>query len=342
VSDPRPAPGRATGESRRDDAPTTARPPAVLLMGPTGTGKTDAALALVDRLPLEIVSVDSALVYRGLDVGSAKPPREVLARVPHHLVDVADPAQPYSAGDFLRDATAAMHAIHARGRVPLLVGGTMLYFRALQAGLADLPAADADVRREIDARARAIGWPAVHAELAAVDPDAAARIRPNDAQRIQRALEVWRLTGTPLSQLQKQDLRGAPGAEYLKLVLAPARRADLDTRLATRFDAMMERGLLAEVRILHARGDLHRDLPALRAVGYRQLWEHLAGECDLDTARRNAIHATRQLAKRQLTWLRAEPGAEWVEPFATETLETLVRRVKEWLSSRGWGPETLC
>jgi tRNA dimethylallyltransferase len=314
----------------------------VLLMGPTGTGKTDAALALVDWLPLEIVSVDSALVYRGLDVGSAKPPREVLARVPHHLVDVADPAQPYSAGDFLRDATAAMHAIHARGRVPLLVGGTMLYFRALQAGLADLPAADADVRREIDARARAIGWPAVHAELAAVDPGAAARIRPNDAQRIQRALEVFRLTGTPLSRLQKQDLRGAPGAEYLKLVLAPARRADLDTRLAARFDAMMERGLLAEVRRLHARGDLHRDLPALRAVGYRQLWEHLAGECDLDTARRNAIHATRRLAKRQLTWLRTEPGAEWLEPFAPETLETLVRRVKDWLSSRGWGPETLC
>jgi tRNA dimethylallyltransferase len=317
-------------------------PPAVLLMGPTGTGKTDAALALADCLPLEIVSVDSALVYRGLDVGSAKPTRDVLARVTHHLVDVADPAVPYSVGDFLRDATEAMRAIHARGRVPLLVGGTMLYFRALQSGLADLPAADAGIRRELEARAAVVGWPGLHAELAAVDPAAAERIRPNDSQRIQRALEVWQLTGTPLSSLQKQDLRGAPGAEYLKLVLAPARRADLDARLAARFDAMMERGLLDEVRTLRERGDLHRDLPALRAVGYRQLWEYLAGECDLETARRNAIHATRQLAKRQLTWLRAEPGAEWHEPFVPETLEMLIRRVKEWLSSRGWGPETLC
>lgn len=317
-------------------------PPAVLLMGPTGTGKTEAALALVERLPLEIVSVDSALVYRGLDVGSAKPPRDVLARVPHHLVDVADPAVPYSAGDFLRDATEAMRTIQARGRVPLLVGGTMLYFRALQAGLADLPAADPGIRRELDARAGVVGWPALHAELAAVDPAAAERIRPNDSQRIQRALEVWRLTGTPLSLLQKQDLRGAPGAEYLKLVLAPARRADLDHRLAARFDAMLERGLLDEVRALYGRGDLHHDLPAIRAVGYRQIWEHLAGECDLETARKNAIHATRQLAKRQLTWLRAEPGAEWYEPFSSETLEMLIRRVKEWLSSRGWGPETLC
>jgi tRNA dimethylallyltransferase len=311
------------------------RPPAVLLMGPTGTGKTDAALALVERLPLEIVSVDSALVYRGLDVGSAKPAPDVLARVPHHLVDVADPAEAYSAGDFLRDATRAMTDIVARGRVPLLVGGTMLYFRALQAGLADLPPADPTVRRELEARAAAVGWPALHAELAAVDPEAATRIRPNDSQRIQRALEVWRLTGTPLSRLQRQDLRGAPGAEYLKLVLSPPTRDVLDARLAARFDAMMERGLLAEVRRLYERGDLDRNRPALRAVGYRQLWEHLAGECDLDTARRNAVRATGQLAKRQLTWLRAEPGAEWYDPFATDVVERLVRRVEEWLSARG-------
>jgi tRNA dimethylallyltransferase len=318
------------------------RPPAVLLMGPTGTGKTEAALVLAERLPLEIVSVDSALVYRGLDVGSAKPPPEVLARVPHHLVDLLDPAERYSAGDFLRDATRAIDAIHARGRVPLLVGGTMLYFRALQAGLAELPPADADLRCELEARAAALGWPALHAELAAVDPDAAARIRPNDGQRIQRALEVWRLTGTPLSRLQRQDLRGAIVRDYLKLVLAPADRAVLDRRLAARFDAMMERGLLEEVRTLYGRGDLDRNLPALRAVGYRQLLEHLAGECDLESARRNAIYATRQLAKRQLTWLRAERGAEWFEPFEPGVVERVVRRVEDWLSSRGWGLETLC
>ncbi len=322
--------------------PPFERPPAVLLMGPTGTGKTDAALALAERLPLEIVSVDSALVYRGLDVGSAKPPRDVLDRVPHHLVDLLDPAEHYSAGDFLRDATRVIAEIHARGRVPLLVGGTMLYFRALQSGLADLPPADAAVRRELDARAAERGWPALHAELAAVDPDAARRIRPNDAQRIQRALEVWRLTGTPLSQLQRQDLRGAAVGDYLKLVLAPQARAALDERLAARFDAMMERGLLDEVRTLYGRGDLDGNRPALRAVGYRQLREHLAGECDLESARRNAIYATRQLAKRQLTWLRAEPGAEWFEPFAPGVVDRLVRRVEEWLSSRGWGPETLC
>jgi tRNA dimethylallyltransferase len=322
--------------------PPPARRPAVLLMGPTGTGKTDAALAMVGRLPLEIVSVDSALVYRGLDVGSAKPPRDVLARVPHHLVDLIDPAEQYSAGDFLRDATRAIDAIHARGRVPLLVGGTMLYFRALQSGLAELPSANAELRREIDARAARLGWPALHAELAAVDPAAAAKIRPNDAQRIQRALEVFRLTGTPLSRLQTQDLRGAAGHDYLKLVLSPASRADLDARLEARFDRMMERGLLDEVRSLYARGDLDRNRPALRAVGYRQLWEHLAGECDLDTARRNAVRATRQLAKRQLTWLRAEPGAEWIDPFAPDAIETLVRRAKDWLSARGWAPGTLC
>jgi tRNA dimethylallyltransferase len=306
-------------------------------MGPTGTGKTDAALALVERLPLEIVSVDSALVYRGLDVGSAKPARDVLARVPHHLVDVVDPAERYSAGDFLRDATRLIAEIAARGRVPLLVGGTMLYFRALQSGLADLPEADAGVRRALEADAAARGWPALHADLAAVDPAAAARIRPNDGQRIQRALEVWRLTGVPLSRLQAEDLRGAPGADYLKLVLAPAARAALEPRLAARFERMMERGLLEEVRALKARGDLDRDLPALRAVGYRQLWAHLAGECDLDTAQQRAVQATRQLAKRQLTWLRAEPGAEWFDPFAPDVVDRLAARIAEWLSARGWG-----
>jgi tRNA dimethylallyltransferase len=305
-------------------------------MGPTGAGKTDAAVALVERLPLEIVSVDSALVYRGLDVGSAKPGPDVLARAPHRLLDVRDPAEQYSAGDFLRDARQAMHEIRAHGRVPLLVGGTMLYFRALQAGLADLPAADAALRRELDARGAALGWPALHAELAAVDPAAAARIRPNDSQRIQRALEVYRLTGRPLSELQRQDLRGAVGADFLKLVLAPSDRAVLHDRLERRFDAMLERGLLAEVQRLHARTDLGPERPAIRAVGYRQLWGYLDGEYGLDEARRRAIHATRQLAKRQLTWLRAEPNAEWFDASDAHVGARLVARVADWLASRGW------
>ena len=317
-------------------------PPAILLMGPTGTGKTDAAVALAARFPLEIVSVDSALVYRGLDVGSAKPDAATLARVPHHLVDVRDPVEPYSAGDFLRDATRAMDEIRTRGRVPLLVGGTMLYFRALQAGLADLPAADPGIRRELEAEAARSGWPAQHARLAEVDPAAAARIRPNDAQRIQRALEVWRVTGRPLSELQRQDLRHGVIGDYLKLVLAPAERAVLHERLASRFDRMMERGLLDEVRRLRARGDLDPECPALRAVGYRQVWMHLDGAWDLAEARARAIQATRQLAKRQLTWLRAEPGTEWFDPFAAgpSVDERLANRVAEWLRARGWGAES--
>ncbi len=284
---------------------------ALLLMGPTGAGKTDAALELAGRLPVEIVSVDSAMVYRGLDVGTAKPDAAVRARVPHRLIDIRDPAERYSAGDFLRDAGEAMQAIRAAGRVPLLVGGTMLYFRALQSGLATLPPADPALRASLDARARAEGWPALHAELARKDPVAAARIAPGDAQRIQRALEVHALVGRPLSELQREDLKGAPGGDYLKLVLAPADRAAHADDLERRFDAMLRAGLLAEVEALYRRGDLDAELPALRAVGYRQLWAHLAGHCDLATARDDAIRATRQLAKRQYTWLRAEPGARW-------------------------------
>jgi tRNA dimethylallyltransferase len=303
---------------------------AILLMGPTGAGKTDAALALVERLPLEIVSVDSAMVYRGLDVGTAKPAAAVRARVPHHLIDIRDPAERYSVGEFLRDATEAMQAIRARGRVPLLVGGTMLYFRALQSGLANLPAADPALRAALAARARAAGWPALHAELAGVDPEAAARIRPSDGQRIQRALEVHALTGRPLSALQREDLRGAPGGEYLKLVLAPAERADLDAELARRFDAMLAAGLVAEVEALYRRGDLDSELPSLRAVGYRQLWACLAGHSDLATARAEALRATRQLAKRQDTWLRAEPGAQWVAGRGAPAAAQLARRIDDW------------
>jgi tRNA dimethylallyltransferase len=288
--------------------------PAILLMGPTGAGKTDAALALASRLPIEIISVDATLVYRGLDIGSAKPTREERARVPHHLIDICDPTERYSVGEFLRDVGPVMAGIRARGAVPLLVGGTMLYYRALQSGLARLPPADSAIRAELTSRAAVEGWPALHADLARVDPEAAARIAPRDGQRIQRALEVERLTGTPLSRLQREDVKRGCDASYLKLILAPKERSTLDARLAGRFDRMLAAGFLEEVRALHGRGDLNADLPALRSVGYRQLWPVVASGADLEAARATAIQATRQLAKRQYTWLRAEPEARWVEP----------------------------
>jgi tRNA dimethylallyltransferase len=306
--------------------------PAVLLMGPTGAGKSDAALALVERLPLEIVSVDSAMVFRGLDIGTAKPSAEIRARVPHHLIDILDPAESYSAGRFVEDARAAMEDIRSRGRVPLLVGGTMLYLRALQSGLASLPAADAALRRTIDERAARDGWPALHAELARLDPAAAARIRPNDRQRIQRALEVITLTGEPLSSRHAQDLRGARGGEYLRLVFAPSSREVQGERIAARFHRMMELGLLAEVQRLHARTDLGPHLPSIRAVGYRQLWAHLEGECSLDHAMERAIIATRQLARRQLTWLRAEPEAQWFDALDPQAADLMSGSVARWMN----------
>lgn len=281
-------------------------------MGPTASGKTALALELARALPAEIISVDSALVYRGMDIGTAKPSAEVRAAVPHHLIDVLDPAEPYSAGRFRRDALAAMAAIRARGRIPILAGGTMLYFRALQRGLAALPEADAGVRAAIDAAAAQRGWAALHADLAAVDPVVAARINPNDSQRIQRALEVWQVTGTPLSELQAAADGAPAGWAFLKLGLAPASRADLHTAIERRFQAMMAAGFLAEVERLHARGDLNAALPSIRAVGYRQLWAFLEGACSLDEASRDAVTATRRLAKRQMTWLRAETDLRWL------------------------------
>jgi tRNA dimethylallyltransferase len=309
------------------------RPRAILLMGPTGSGKTDAAAALAARLPLEIVSVDSAMVYRGMDIGTAKPSRELLARVPHHLIDLIDPAGSYSAARFVADATRAIGEIAARGRTPLLVGGTMLYFRALQSGLARLPAADPGIRRELDERAARLGWPALHAELARLDPAAAARIGPGDRQRIQRALEVIAITGGPISARQREDLRRASAPADLRLVLAPADRAAHAARLAQRFEDMMRGGLLEEVRALHARGDLRADLPAMRLIGYRQLWAHLEGRCTLPEAVRLAIVATRQYARRQLTWLRAEPGAEWFDADDPEVGAGLRDRVAGWLAA---------
>jgi tRNA dimethylallyltransferase len=290
--------------------------PAILLMGPTASGKSELAIELARALGGEIVSVDSALVYRGLDIGTAKPAAALRAEVPHHLVDILDPAAPYSAGRFRRDALAAMEAIRERGRLPILVGGTMLYFRALLKGLAELPEADPALRAVLDADAALRGWPALHTELARVDPAAAARIRPGDSQRIQRALEVWRLTGKPLSQLQAAGASPPAGWRFLKLGLAPPSRAELHAAIGRRFEIMMAAGFLAEVAALRARGDLHAGLPSMRAVGYRQLWAHLAGECRLEQAAEGAIIATRRLAKRQMTWLRAEPRLSWLEGAA--------------------------
>ena len=303
-------------------------------MGPTGAGKTDLAAGLVAEFPLEIVSVDAAMVFRGMDIGTAKPDRELLARAPHHLIDVIDPAESYSAARFLADADAAIRSIESRGRTPLLVGGTMLYFRAFQSGLARLPAADPAIRERLEARAASAGWPALHAELARLDPAAASRIRPNDRQRIQRALEVIERTGRPMSAQLAEDLRGATRGADLSLVLSPADRAALFERIARRFDAMLVRGLVAEVETLRARGDLHAGLPALRLIGYRQLWDHLEGATTLAEATLRAVAATRQLARRQLTWLRAEPGAEWFDPFETETPERIAARIAEWFRKR--------
>jgi tRNA dimethylallyltransferase len=294
------------------------RPVAILLMGPTGAGKSDLALELVQRFPLEIVSVDSALVYRGMDIGTAKPDAAIRARIPHHLIDIHDATENYSAGEFVRDAERILQDIWSRGRQPLLVGGTMLYFHALTKGIAKLPQADAAVRAAIDAQAAQHGWGSLHAELARVDPGAAARIHVNDPQRIQRALEVYRLTGETITQLQQTRhavLAAGPGdePEIIEFALAPAERSSLHARVATRLDAMMAAGFLAEVRGLYERRDLTREHPSMRAVGYRQLWEHLAGADSLEQATEKALIATRQLAKRQLTWLRARASARWFD-----------------------------
>ena len=314
--------------------------PAILLMGPTGAGKTDLAVRLVERFPLEIVSVDSAMVYRGMDIGTAKPSPQVLSRAPHHLLDLLDPAERYSAGRFVEDAGQAMGRIRRSGRVPLLVGGTMLYFRALQSGLASLPAADPAVREQLDREGAELGWPALHARLAGLDPEAAAAIAPHDRQRIQRALEVLALTGATLTAQRRQDLRGATRSGDLKLVLAPGDRAALACRLEQRFAAMMELGLLEEVRRLHQRGDLNAGLPSIRAVGYRQLWEHLESGLALEECVSRAVIATRQLARRQLTWLRAEPDALWFDPFGPEVAGRIEQNVSAWLQASG-GPELL-
>ena len=295
------------------------RPPAIAIMGPTASGKTALALEWAQRLRGEILSVDSALVYRGLDIGSAKPDAALRASVPHHGIDLRDPHERYSAADFAADALQSLHGIAARGRIPLLVGGTGLYFRALLHGLADMPSADAELRARIAEEGATRGWDALHAELARIDPAAARRIKPGDRQRIGRALEVWRLTGRPISDWQNQGAARPFPFRVLKLVLCPVDRAVLHERIARRFDAMLAGGFLDEVRRLRADPRLRAladplDLPALRAVGYRQAWRHLDGATDAATFRAEAIAATNQLAKRQLTWLRGELDARWFDP----------------------------
>lgn len=289
---------------------TTSRlPPAVCLMGPTAAGKTDLAVTLVEQLPMDIISVDSVMVYRGMDIGSAKPDPDTLARAPHRLIDIRDPAEAYSAAQFREDALIEMAEISGEGRIPLLVGGTMLYFRALLSGLSSLPSADAGIRTRLEAEAEVEGWASLHRRLADVDAAAAARIHPNDPQRIQRALEVYELTGIPLSELQQQQQVDQPlPFRIIKLAVAPAERSILHERIAQRFEQMLRSGLVEEVEGLRQRGDVHLDLPALRAVGYRQVWEFLDGDIDYTEMVERGIIATRQLAKRQFTWLRSEPS----------------------------------
>ncbi|MFC7300519.1 tRNA (adenosine(37)-N6)-dimethylallyltransferase MiaA [Cognatiluteimonas weifangensis] len=299
--------------------PADRRPRGIALLGPTASGKSALALEWAQRLGGEIVSVDSALVYRGLDIGAAKPTRVERARVPHHLIDLRDPWQSYSAAEFAHDARAAIDAILARGRLPILAGGTGLYFRALLHGLAPMPGADPALRAQLAHEAEARGWAALHAELARIDPAAATRIHATDAQRIQRALEVYRLSGRPISDWQRGAAPARLPLRVLPLVLAPSTRAELHARIAQRFDAMLVQGFLDEVRALRALPQLRAhpaplQLPALRAVGYRQAWEHLDGATSADEFRARAIFATRQLGKRQLTWLRGELGARWFDP----------------------------
>ena len=310
-------------------------PPAIFLMGPTAAGKTDLALELARVLPCDLISVDSALVYRGMDIGTAKPERDVLDAFPHALIDIRDPAQSYSAAEFRADALAAMAESAARGRIPLLVGGTMLYYKALLEGLADMPSADPAIRAELEARAAAEGWEVLHRELAAVDPESAARIHPNDPQRLTRALEVYRLSGMSMTEHRLRQAAGNPytgtsGAGQLpytvaQLAIAPAQRQVLHDRIAQRFRVMLEQGFVEEVQALRRRSDLHAGLPSIRAVGYRQVWEYLDGELSREEMLERGIIATRQLAKRQFTWLRGWENLHWLDSLACDNLSRVLK-----------------
>ncbi|AVU74050.1 MULTISPECIES: tRNA (adenosine(37)-N6)-dimethylallyltransferase MiaA [Pseudomonas] len=305
-------------------------PPAIFLMGPTAAGKTDLAIELTKVLPCELISVDSALVYRGMDIGTAKPSKELLAEFPHRLIDILDPAEAYSAADFRRDALQAMADITARGKIPLLVGGTMLYYKALVEGLADMPAADPSVRAQIEEEAARLGWQALHEQLAVIDPESAARIHPNDPQRLSRALEVYRVSGQSMTALrQRQSAQSteaaASGMQQLpytvaNLAIAPANRQVLHRRIEQRFTLMLEQGFIDEVVALRERSDLHAGLPSIRAVGYRQVWDYLDGKLTSAEMQERGIIATRQLAKRQFTWLRSWTDLHWLDSLDCDNL----------------------
>jgi len=294
-------------------------------MGPTASGKTDLAVSLVERLPFEIISVDSALVYRGMDIGTAKPDVDTLARAPHRLIDIIDPAEAYSASRFREDALREMAEITAAGRIPLLVGGTMLYYRALEQGLSRLPEADAATRARIEAEAAERGWKAMHDRLAEVDPAAAERIHPNDPQRLTRALEVYELSGRPMSELWVEIDQPALPYRLIKMAVAPTDRIELHERIGRRFRLMLEQGLVEEVEALYRRGDLSPELPSIRCVGYRQVWQYLEGELSYDEMSYRGIVATRQLAKRQFTWLRSEQRLQWFATFENRLLEKVLK-----------------
>ncbi|MDM0113257.1 tRNA (adenosine(37)-N6)-dimethylallyltransferase MiaA [Variovorax sp. J22R133] len=316
-------------------AATTSRLPVDLkwlgLAGPTASGKTAAALAVARTRPVEIVSVDSALVFRGMDIGTAKPSASELAQVPHHLIDIRDPRDAYNAGAFVRDATRLIEEIRARGRLPLLVGGTMLYFNALIHGIDEMPTAEPAVRASIEADAARLGWPAMHDRLAQVDAPTAARLSPNDSQRIQRALEVWHASGKPLSSFHAGAKPPAQAAALISL--EPHDRTWLHERIAQRFDAMLEAGFLDEVAALRARGDLTADLPSMRCVGYRQAWEALDGDWPMAELRERGVAATRQLAKRQITWLRSMPSRQVIEASAPDAIERVIGQVDRWIAT---------
>ncbi|MFC5696882.1 tRNA (adenosine(37)-N6)-dimethylallyltransferase MiaA [Pseudomonas sp. GCM10022186] len=313
-------------------------PPAIFLMGPTAAGKTDLALELARTLPCELISVDSALIYRGMDIGTAKPDKAILAEFPHRLIDIRDPAESYSAAEFRADALAAMAEITAKGRIPLLVGGTMLYYKGLLEGLADMPSADPQVRAELEARAAREGWDSLHRELAAVDPESAARIHPNDPQRLTRALEVYKVSGLSMTAHRQrqaaQNLAGnAQGSAHLPytvahLAIAPAQRQVLHERIAQRFRLMLEQGFIEEVEALRSRSDLHPGLPSIRAVGYRQVWDYLDGGLTRAEMEERGIIATRQLAKRQFTWLRSWSDLYWLDSLACDNLPRTLKYLK--------------
>lgn len=299
--------------------------PVVCLAGPTASGKSAASLAIAQRWPVEIIVMDSATIYRGMDIGTAKPSPEEQALVAHHLLDIRDPAESYSAAEFRSDALSLIDEIRARGHLPLLCGGTMMYYKVLRQGINELPVADPALRAAIDEEARRHGWPALHAELAKYDPATAARLAPNDSQRLQRAIEIYRSSGVPMSVwLARSEPADSPAHDYVTISLEPSDRLALHARIAQRYQAMLDMGLLKEVAGLHARGDLHVGLPSVRCVGYRQLWEHLDGKVSLDTAVEQAIAATRQLAKRQLTWLRSDSDRRVVDCLAPDATAQVV------------------